>query len=128
MKKDFDYGIKVSCLDIVSYLLFESSAFTAEELNCYKSINEYNYYASGFVEEVGVKVFGYGKGMSFQIVSDTLTASWLLTEMEAKVVSVHCNCMAGLGEVCSHVGDVLFYIEAANKMKDSVTVTGEKAY
>ena len=36
--------------------------------------------------------------------------------------------MAGLGEACSPVGALHFYIEAANKMKDSVTVTGEKVY
>ena len=36
--------------------------------------------------------------------------------------------MAGLGETCSHVGAVLFYAEAVHKIKDSATVTGEKAY
>ena len=51
-------------------------------------------------------------------VPDSPPAPWLLTEKEGKVVSAHCNCMAGLGEACSHVGAVLFYIEAANKMKD----------
>ena len=38
-----------------------------------------------------------------------------------KVLSVNYNCMTGLDEACSHVGAVHFYIEAANKMKDSVT-------
>ena len=68
-KMEFDYGTsllsKVSYQDIVNYLLFVPSAFTAEELKCYKSMDAYNYYVSGLVKEIGVKHFGYGKGMSF---------------------------------------------------------------
>ena len=36
--------------------------------------------------------------------------------------------MAGLGETCSHVGALLFYVEAAVRIRDSKTVTQEKAY
>jgi hypothetical protein len=37
--------------------------------------------------------------------------------------------MAGIGELCSHVGAVLFAVEAAVKIRNSKTVnTEEKAY
>ena len=36
--------------------------------------------------------------------------------------------MAGLGERCSHVGAVLFYIEFAVNLRGSETCTKEKAY
>ena len=36
--------------------------------------------------------------------------------------------MAGLGESCSHVASLLFYIEAAVRLREKKTVTGEKAY
>ena len=36
--------------------------------------------------------------------------------------------MAGLGESCSHVGALMFYIEAAVRIRESKTVTQEKAY
>ena len=36
--------------------------------------------------------------------------------------------MAGLGEVCSHIGAILFIVGQQPRKKDSVTVTGEKAY
>lgn len=36
--------------------------------------------------------------------------------------------MTGLGESCSHVGAMLFAIEATIKLKNSQTVTQEKAY
>ena len=42
----------------VNDLIFAPSAFTAEELKCYKSMAAYDYYVSGFVKEVGVKLFG----------------------------------------------------------------------
>ena len=35
--------------------------------------------------------------------------------------------MAGLDESCSHVGALLFYVEAAVRIRESKTVTGEKA-
>ena len=34
----------------------------------------------------------------------------------------HCDCMAGLGEVCAHVGAVLFYIEATHRIKSCTEV------
>ncbi|KAK2147469.1 hypothetical protein NP493_3449g00005 [Ridgeia piscesae] len=36
--------------------------------------------------------------------------------------------MAGLAESCSHVGALLFAIEAAVKIRNSATVTQSKAY
>ena len=36
--------------------------------------------------------------------------------------------MAGLGKSCSHVGALLFYVDATVRIRDSKTVTQEKAY
>ena len=44
------------------------------------------------------------------------------------ILAAHCNCMAGLGESCSHIGAVLFYIEYATRIRDSKACTEEKAY
>ena len=43
-------------------------------------------------------------------------------------MAAHCNCMAGLGEACSHVASLMFYIDAAVRIRDSKTVTQEKLY
>ncbi|XP_034058948.1 uncharacterized protein LOC117537732 [Gymnodraco acuticeps] len=43
-----------------------------------------------------------------------------------EVVTAHCNCMAGLSESCSHVGAVLFAIEAGVKMRETASCTTEK--
>ena len=39
--------------DIVNYLLFAPSPYTAEQLKCFKAMDSYNYFLSGFVKEVG---------------------------------------------------------------------------
>ena len=35
----------------------------------------------------------------------------------------HCDCMAGLGEVCSHVGAIPFYVESAYRVKNCTEVS-----
>ena len=44
------------------------------------------------------------------------------------VKSAHCNCMAGIGETCSHVGALLFAVEYYVRHREKKTVTQEKAY
>ncbi len=53
---------------------------------------------------------------------------WIISEKEGKILACHCTCMAGLGETCTHVSALLFAIEAMVKLRDSRTVTQEKAY
>ena len=53
---------------------------------------------------------------------------WVVCKKSGKVLSAHCDCMAGLGESCSHVASLLWAIVAGFKRRDSLTVTGKKAY
>ena len=52
---------------------------------------------------------------------------WIITDKDGSIISGHCTCMAGVGEVCSHVGALLFAVEVAVKIRTSKTVTEEKA-
>ena len=52
----------------------------------------------------------------------------VVCENSGKVLFTHCDCMAGLGESCSHVASLLWAIEAGCKRRDSLTVTDKKAY
>ena len=58
----------------------------------------------------------------------TTLKPWIIAEKDGIVLAGHCDCMAGLGEVCSHVGAVLFYVDALVKLRNSKTVTQEPAY
>ena len=53
---------------------------------------------------------------------------WLIAEASGKIISAHCDCMAGLGESCSHVATLLWAIESGVRIRDSMTVTQKKAY
>ena len=53
---------------------------------------------------------------------------WVIAEESGEVIAVHCDCMAGLGESCTHVASLLFAIESGVHIRDSMTVTQKKAY
>ncbi len=50
---------------------------------------------------------------------------WIILDSKS-IKSSHCTCMAGLGEVCSHVGSVLFLLEYSSR--NEKTVTDVRAY
>ena len=49
--------------------------------------------------------------------------TWVLCEVDGTVEAGHCTCMAGLGEVCSHVAAILFYLESASHVTTTCTQT-----
>lgn len=53
---------------------------------------------------------------------------WIVAEKDGNIVASHCNCQAGLGEVCTHVSAMLFSIEAVVRIRDARTVTEKPAY
>ena len=53
---------------------------------------------------------------------------WVICRCEGVVLAAHCNCVAGLGESCSHVASLLWAIEAGVRLRNSMTVTQKKAY
>lgn len=55
--------------------------------------------------------------------NDTPLKPWVAAKMDGTVLAAHCNCMAGLGEVCSHVGALLFAVEAGVRIVKAKTCT-----
>ena len=47
---------------------------------------------------------------------------------DGRILAVHCDCMAGLGEACSHVATLLWVIGVGVESKESLTVTQKSAY
>ena len=66
--------------------------------------------------------------MHSQRVRDTSLTPWLIVEDCDVVKSANCNCMAGLGESCTHVGALLFAMECYVRQRETKTVTQNKAY
>ena len=58
-----------------------------------------------------------------QRLSATPLRPWVAVEKIGSVLCAHCNCMAGLGEACSHIAAVLFALEANMQARKSMSST-----
>ena len=53
---------------------------------------------------------------------------WFLSLVDGKILAAHCDCMAGLGETCSHVSSLLWVIAVGIEKRDALAVTQKSAY
>ncbi|KAB0799163.1 hypothetical protein PPYR_07043 [Photinus pyralis] len=129
----------VTYFDIVNYLVFNKSAYTQEEFKAYKSLEAYNLYNCKWVRTLCAKkisnsdnILVLAEVMHSQRLNLPPVSLWCVIkesgEILAASLAAHCNCPAGLGECCSHIGAVLFAIEAAVREKEEISVTGQKSY
>lgn len=63
-----------------------------------------------------------------QRMSERPLTPWVIAESSGKIIVGHCDCMAGLGETCSHVSALLWAVESGIRLRESMTVTQKKAY
>ena len=42
-----------------------------------------------------------------QRLNDKPHTPWIISMVDGKILAAHCDCMAGLGETCSHVSSLL---------------------
>ena len=122
---DVEYG------DVFNYLIESPSVYTGKLLKAYKSLDAYNFFASGWVDNVSVTEIQSCRHTYLitalvrhsQKISATPVQAWVATKQDGRVVCGHCTCMAGLGEVCSHIAAILFTVEANTKHKQATTST-----
>lgn len=55
--------------------------------------------------------------------NDTPLRPWVIICPDGTIASAHCNCMAGLGEVCSHTAALIFAIHFEQVKKDNLACT-----
>ncbi|KAK4325800.1 hypothetical protein Pmani_003633 [Petrolisthes manimaculis] len=112
-------------------------------MKCHKSLKAHNFFTSGWVKEVNVApttgldspgssqsspVIVRGRVLHSQSLSATPTNTWIIVAQDGGIMTANCDCKAGLGGTCSHVGAVLFYVDAAVRAREQKTVTQDKAY
>ena len=120
--------------DIVNYLVLQTSWATGQQMKAYKSLDAYNFFVSGWVNTIltknviDLRVVVTGRINHSQRSRATPLKTWFLSERSGEVIVGHCDCMAGLSEACSHIGALLFAVQAGHRMRDSVTCTGEKSH
>ncbi|XP_048582277.1 uncharacterized protein LOC125561824 [Nematostella vectensis] len=102
-------------------------------MKAYKSLEAYNFFVSGWVNSIltkkvtsSTRILVTGRINHSQRSRATPLKSWFLAEKSGEVIVAHCNCMAGLSEACSHIGALLFAVQAGARMLSSTTCTQEK--
>lgn len=58
-----------------------------------------------------------------QSISSPMVHPWVAAKRKGTVICAHCTCMAGLGEVCAHVGAILFHAEANTQKRKQTSCT-----
>ena len=56
-------------------------------------------------------------------VSSTPLRPWLILSSYGPVVCGHCICMVGLGDTCSHVGTLLYWLEYIVRKREEISCT-----
>ena len=117
--------------DIYNYLIATPSAYTRDQLKAYKSLDAYNFVKNGWVAKLQVVVlpnrahsyFVHARVRHSQKVSATPLHPWIGVEKNGTIICGHCDCMAGLGEACSHIAAVLFALEYNTRIVAGTTCT-----
>ena len=105
----------VESIDVVSFLVLETSHYTQDQFKAFKGLHAYNQMVSGFIKTVQGRVIAnnfvvIGKVRHLQKMNDPCVPLWIITNKTGTTLSAHCRgCMAGLGECCSHIASVLFF-------------------
>ena len=120
----------VNASDLVSYLILETSFITAKQFKARKGLEAYNQFVCGWVKLVksfvcGSKHVNISRVRHSRRFSHTPLHSWIITKPDGEVCCAHCNCMAGLGETCTHVAATLFYLEAAHRLEERTSCTSQ---
>ena len=103
-----------------------------QELKAYKSLEGYRQFIDGWVSNIHVsscnsacndKFLVTAKIKHSQKLSIPPAKAWIGVEGSGTVICGHCDCMAGLGEACSHIAAILFTLEANVQAKKSLSCT-----
>ena len=106
---------------------------TLEQAKNYKSLDSYSYFSCGWVLSTQCKLYAeeeivlvVGKVRhSYAATKDPLKP-WVLIKCNGAVLVGHCTCMAGMAETCSHVGAILYCVEAAVRIQKNVACTSKE--
>lgn len=63
-----------------------------------------------------------------QKMSEKPLTPWIIAQDDGRILAAHCDCMAGIGETCSHVASLLWVIGVGVERRESLSVTQKSAY
>jgi hypothetical protein len=118
-----DLWPKITFADMHCYFIISKSAYTYEQFNAYKSLQAYRYFEAGHVRKILVQAFGLKRLLLATVrhsFKNEFARCWVICEWNGKVLSAHCDCVAGKGEVCSHVAATLFAVSEETRPSNEV--------
>lgn len=115
------------------YVSHTPSPYTDKDMLNYKSLDCYQNFTKGWVSNVMVKEVDdkrmvIGRVNHSQRLNEKRLTPWVIAVKDGQILSAHCDCMAGLGETCSHVASLLWVIASGVQQRASLTVTDKTAY
>ena len=122
----------VEAADLLSFLVLETSYYTNKQFKAFRSLLAYTQMVSGFITSVQGQIIAnkhvvIGKVRHLQRMNDSPVPLWIITEKDGTIICAHCvGSMAGLGECCSHVASVLFYLEVWTRLHGKLACTQVK--
>ncbi|KAJ8910241.1 hypothetical protein NQ315_002565 [Exocentrus adspersus] len=132
----FSYNVKnfpkVTNMDIIAYLVLSKSYYTKQQMKAYKSLEAYKYFEAGFVSKcrcckVGDYFVSAADVKHSQRMSEASLKLWIIINEDGSIECAHCTCIADAGEVCSHVGAVLFALEYIHREQETKSCTDVEA-
>ncbi|XP_055545638.1 uncharacterized protein LOC129730375 [Wyeomyia smithii] len=110
--------VTVSYDSIIDYVLHRQSTYSGAAFHCFKAVEAKKRFETGMVKLVeGVQLDDInvvrGKVVHSMSLNDPCLTSWIIIKNE-NILSAHCDCIAGIGEVCSHVGAILYHLTYFN--------------
>ncbi|XP_069108924.1 uncharacterized protein [Argopecten irradians] len=93
--------------------------YSSEAMENYRSLDAHVFFVSGWVQTVVHRKTVTGNIIAKADVKPSWRVTdephhpWVALKRDGPVITAHCDCMAGLGETCSHIGALLFKMEAA---------------
>lgn len=66
---DLNFLPAIESMDTCNYLVLQTSFYTANQMKAYKSLEAYNYFISGWVQDLGTKLLHDDFRLVFALVS-----------------------------------------------------------
>ncbi|XP_062541810.1 uncharacterized protein LOC134209796 [Armigeres subalbatus] len=108
----------ISYESIINYALYKQSSFSGKAYHCFKAMLSKKTFESGLIKVLEGKQVEQlyvvrGRVLHSMSFNESPLTPWVIVR-EDKVLCAHCDCVAGLGEVCSHVGAILYALVYLN--------------
>ena len=101
-------------------LIFSASQLGSKDLNDYRNSKVYIYYKSGWLQPLQYHNLSGSKYCIIRekcrkshSIKDPFHKLWIILEKTSKIRTLHCTCMAAMGETYNHVAAAIYRAEAA---------------